>query len=248
MELKSATKSTLFFLVGLLVITPQLTFAQTAVSNPVITAVGNPPLDKKPQLGGDSLKAARDLYNAYSCTHASTLKSDTVPQYDCIKNSLKGAGYPSDVVDGPFMSELQNSFAGGNSVGLCTQCLGFVQLVLILAGGGATDFNGPGTGSFTAGNQKYQIRCKGDVRNCFPQSGDIAATFGGSIPGGEFAPSPGHDLIVDNVKGIQFTAYEANFSSNPSTNNGVCKVQSGNDSNSFWHNKTLPYTFYYKVQ
>ncbi len=246
MKIKIFISLKILAILFLLIVNPVL--AQTAVSNPVITAVGNPPADQKPKLGGDALKAARDLFNAYSCTHSSTLKSDTVPQYDCIKNALKSSGYSPDVVNGPFMSELQNSFVGGNSVGLCTQCLGFVQLVLILAGGGTTDFNGPGTGSFTAGNQKYQLRCKGDDRNCFPQSGDVAATFGGSILGGEFAPSPGHDMIVDNVKGIQFTAFEANFNVDPKASSGTCRVQSGDESNSFWHNKTLPYTFYYKVQ
>lgn len=200
---------------------PTKTFAAfyRSESGTITTKVGSPPIPSN-----DLVRAAEDIKSAYdNCSDGYTYPKPGL--VDCLKNNLKNMNYSDDVVNA-FESRRAKSITENG----CTECLGFVGIVLALISGssdtlmyGAASII-PSLPSFTAGNYTYVRLAPNDEI----KAGDIAAT--GSGGGYNF----GHIAIVKNVQGVLFTAIESNA-------NVTCGIT---------NNRTVPrdrYTFFRKT-
>ena len=173
---------------------PVLAFAQTTVR----TRVGSPPQNS------GALGVAKDLKASYDkCSGGSTV--DKPGLGDCLRADLLYRGYSYNVLDA-FEARRKSSlvFHDGplRNPTICTECLGYVALVLTLLSGSTntlTQLSAAGVyplTSFTAGSLVFN--------SIGPEPllpGDIGAKGGGS----------GHIVIVNDVRGnIKFTALESN--------------------------------------
>lgn len=217
----------------IMLLTPVQVFAQIAISNPVITAVGNPPADQKPKIGGTLVEAAEDLVNAYrNCDQAGF-------------NGYKGITVVSQARSGCLRAQLGTKYSGDNLTiasnmdkfsdndenvpAACAECTEFVVQALILAYGGAdrkafnpdcayacVPFNGnwPVAQNWETWNNNGHIYTK--VPGHQPQPGDIASTNDDPAITGN-ATAFGHVLIVKDVRQSDntFTGLESNWSGIP---------------------------------
>jgi len=201
------SKRLLFLSIAILVLlVPIVVFAQT---KSVRTKVGTP-------REGDTIKIARDLKSAYdACNGSFTFENAVGNLASCLKEQLASMGYDENAQN-LFESIRPLTLASYNGSAPCTQCLGFVRLVVALESGDPNALGGGAFGfasdvanisSFTAGSQTWAKIPEGDD----PQPGDIAA---------HGRNGAGHIMIVAEVSGSRLTTIE----SNGQAPNIVCKA------------------------
>lgn len=169
-------------------------------SDDVITRVGNP---KEEIVTNDVVKAATQLRRAYvECGKPAGATFITPLLPECLQKHLAQYGHSESKL-AAFESRRKNTITGLQ----CTECLGYVALVLTLMTGDTNTLtqNSPADTiqltSFSAGPLTFTKLPK-DTQ---PQSGDIGLTI---------RESAGHILIVKSRDGNEkFTAIESNWGS-----------------------------------
>ena len=186
-------------------------FAQLQTdSNTINTRVGNPPASNDVAKIGTDIKSAYDACNSGD-THDTTGTLDS-----CLRTQLTGFGYSSELLDA-FETRRKSSITSHGDGTYCTECVGYVGLVLTILSGrtstllvnAASDVTG--LSSISAGGTVF--RKLGDTEPLLP--GDVGAHGGGS----------GHILRVNEVLGnVKFTGLESN-------GNLDCRVTSSREIN-----------------
>ncbi len=181
---------------------PKPILAQEAQSNVERIKFGNPTGPGVPIPGSTdttSVVGAATNINAayYSCANGYTHQSSDLGP--CLRNYLAALGYSSAILDA-FEARRGTGIADG-----CTQCVGYVGLVLTLLSGSTATVNTVGSAkdvlnstTITAGDMIFD-----QISSSVPiQPGDIGVSGGGTW---------GHILIVNTVEGnVKFTALESN--------------------------------------
>ncbi len=187
-------KITLFVLFFFFLFSGQV-FAQDAKSNTERIKFGNPPT---PPISSTVVGAAQAIKSAYDGC-ASGFTQETSGLGTCLRQQLLSAGYSEAVLDA-FETRRRSGIADG-----CTQCLGFVGLVLTLLSGSTSTLVGIPSAkdvlnstTITAGSLLFE-----QIPSTEPiQPGDIGVSGGGTW---------GHILLVNTIEGnIKFSALESN--------------------------------------
>lgn len=177
-------------------LTPMV-FAQLQTdSNTINTRVGNPPV------ANDVVKIGMDIKSAYDACNSGDTHDTTGTLGSCLRTQLSGSGYSNSYLDA-FEARRKNSITSHPDGTFCTECVGYVGLVLTLLSGStntlgvayASDI--ASLPSLSAGTIVFQRL----QDNTSLQPGDVGAKSGGA----------GHVLVVNEVIGnIKFTALESN--------------------------------------
>lgn len=187
-------------------------FAQLQTdSNTINTRVGNPPVSN------DVVKIGMDIKSAYDACNGGDTRDTAGVLGTCLRTQLSGLEYSSAYLDA-FEARRVTSLALLDADGtFCTQCVGYVGLVLTLLSGSTSTLlvnaasDVVGFSSINAGGVVFQKLNEGAP--LLP--GDIGAKGGGF----------GHILVVNEVLGnIKFSALESN-------GNLDCRVTSGREIN-----------------
>ena len=171
------------------------------------TEIGNAPKDFKMPAecssgeANDLIKAGEAAVKAYgACNGGSTNAGNE----SCMEDNLKKSGFSAKQVSA-FAKRRPGSIVG------CTQCLGFVGLVLALANSDPGSLAGIGKAAQVAGQGVIKSGSVSFAKvSGKPQPGDIGVMGGGV----------GHILIVKALEGnVKFVAVEANWIHCHATNN-----------------------------
>lgn len=191
------------------VATPVFAQLQTD-SNTINTRVGNPPV-----LNGVA-KVGIDIKSAYDSCNRGDTHDTTGGLGSCLRTQLSALSYSSSYLDA-FETRRKKSITRHPDGTYCTECVGYVGLVLTLLSGSADTLNVTAASDVTAfssinaGGIVFQRLNEGEL--LLP--GDIGAH------GGE----AGHILMVHQALGnIKFTGLESN-------GNFDCHVTSGREIN-----------------
>lgn len=189
------------FLFFLLVVFSSPAIAQEAQSNIERIKFGHPAGGVSPQPSTDTtsvIGASLNIKAAYdSCANGYTQQTSQLGS--CLHDYLSALGYSEDI-----LSAFETRRASGIADG-CTQCVGYVGLVLTLLSGSTSTLTGVASAkdvlnysTITAGDVVFD-KMESDVPI---QPGDIGVAGGGTW---------GHILIVNTVEGnVKFTALESN--------------------------------------
>lgn len=170
-------------------VSPVIVFAQ---QNRVTTKVGNPPQND------DVITAAKDLKSAYDTCNNGNTRDPKGTLGQCLREQLFLFGY-SNAIIAAFKTRHENSFVDHGDWTKCTECVGYVGLVLTLLSGdpNTLQINAtaiPSLSQITAGRIVFSKVAPKDV-----QPGDIGA-------------GRGHAFIVRFVEegSVGIIAYESN--------------------------------------
>lgn len=184
---------------------PFSTYAQMRTdSNTISTQVGHPTTSTSPSqnVSSDSvINTGEDIKAAYD--HCGTNTYERSGLASCLKGVLQGLGYTADKLSA-FETRRQSSLVPENNGGRCTECLGYVGVVLAIATGDTSALLGPYSAAAVADSNSYQVGTYTYRRipaSQPPSPGD----FGVSTSGGS-----GHIVLVKEVHGATFIALESN--------------------------------------
>lgn len=177
-------------------LTPMV-FAQLQTdSNTINTRVGNPPASN------DVVKIGTDIKSAYDTCNNGDTHDTTGTLGSCLRTQLSGLGYSDTLLDA-FETRRKSSMTLHPDGTFCTECVGYVGLVLTLLSGNANTLGVEFASdiaslpSLSAGTIVFQRLPDNESL----QPGDVGAKGGGA----------GHVLVVNEVVGnIKFTAFESN--------------------------------------
>ena len=179
---------------------PHTVFAQEAQSNIERIKFGKPVLPTPPAgAGSDTAVGTALIIKAAYDSCASGYTHQTASLGSCLRDYLSAQGYSDEYLNA-FETRRGTGIADG-----CTQCVGFVGLVLTLMSGSTATVTGVNSAkevlnstTITAGSLVFE-----QISSSTPiQPGDIGVSGDGTW---------GHILLVNTVEGnIKFTALESN--------------------------------------
>lgn len=193
----------LFFLLAIIIAVLSKANVVSAQSAVVRTAVGNPPTLPLVELG-ENIKAAYD-----ACNRGATYESSGINLDQCLKANLEVFGYDPQKINDFFLIRRASSMAYNPVVGApCTQCLGYIGLILSLATENPTALTGFGFASDLAPLETFSSN--GTVFNKLSPTDPLLPGDIGVRPSRD-ENDAGHILMVAEVRGnFKFLALESN--------------------------------------